>query len=132
MLKDYGLYMVENKLAFLGNETLEYNFYDVNFYGLDMLSLSEFSIMINTEFNGEKLALSLDFDTNILSSMLEQIPQAQADSIMQDIENAQKTNKASVNFTIPFIAKNIEAHIGKLQHGTNESFIPFVITKVEI
>lgn len=130
---DYGLYVMKKGLTTNSNpnETKHY-FYDVYFYGMNMLSLSDFTICLNNQFDGQTFAISFDFDQTILENILGQLPKWHAQSILEDINNAIKVKQSAVNFTDSFIAAAVECHIGMLQTSLHEQFVPFVIDSIKI
>ncbi|RAX57510.1 hypothetical protein CCZ01_05885 [Helicobacter monodelphidis] len=130
MNPDYGLYVLENKLV--SNLTVgKYYFYDMIFYGINILSPTDFTICLNTCIDEQTFAVSLDFDKAILESALSQLPKWHADSIRGHIKDVMSVGQSAVDFTNSFVA-SCECHIGTLQLSVQEAFVPFIIDSIEV
>lgn len=123
---DYGLFAKAN-----------FNTHTHIFYGLKTnhimrVDLNTYSIFTNFTFNSITYALSLDFDIELLQTLLDNIApyfsdKDMADMIIKLLDPAFRHNIIEWNNPIGDI--NCQTSLGEIQKNENESYIPFVVQK---
>jgi hypothetical protein len=121
---DYGLKLFNGG----GGHEIDHFFYNFTLFSLTVLGQGSYSTIVETRYEGEWCALSLDFNQVQLDKILARAPQDITDSIRQEI--ARDPNSArSIDFAGQIVFA-VRARLGQLQVSERESFIPFIATEI--
>jgi hypothetical protein len=121
---DYGL-----KLFTAGvSQEIDQYFYNFTLYSLTVLGVGRYSTMVDVPFDGERCALSLDFNQEHLEQILAKALPHIADFIRQEIFRDPSSPR-----TIDFEGKvifGVRARLGQLQVLEFEHFVPLIAKDV--
>lgn len=130
MLKDYGL-LLYNKTKDSG-EKQEWLFTNIKMRNLARVKPNLYSISSAITVEGEGYFMTLDFDKDILDSILAQLPDYISEQFQQALkgeDNYPMCLDLSQNPGEP-ISITIRVELGELQQGEDEDFISLIVTDV--
>jgi hypothetical protein len=124
VLPDYGLRLLQDGYA----PDFNLYFYSFRIFRLDVLGGGLFSTMVNNLYDGETHALSLDFNREQLDKILEKADPLLVKYILEILNNDPYSPKAiDLDGYLEF---GVKAHLGTLQTGANEQFVPLVVDEI--
>ena len=104
-------------------------YYDVPFGTIDFLGPGQYSMMLETEHTDEVVAASFDFDDDILACLVARLPDDQREAFGKSIVGSQFP--FSTRLPSPVVTAVVECHLGEVQRGAHDSFIPLVVSRIE-
>ena len=105
-----------------------HNYFGVPFTEVDVCGPGLYTVTLNRDHDSERYAMSLDFDDSVLFSLMKALPEHEANAFMGSIRIC--SGPSSLQLPRPITVNQLVAYLGELQHGRDDSFVPFVIAKV--
>ena len=124
---DYGLRLRKDGVG----PQVKHYFYKVPLHGFDVAGIGQFTVCLDVPYAGEIHALSLDFTTEHLVAILSLVPSSVRQDIMSSLHRDPNTPR-SVQFPVPVNCDHICATLGQIQHGPYESYIPLIVSEIEV
>jgi hypothetical protein len=121
---DYGLFLLRQG----GAREVHHFLYDFPLDHITVVGSGQFTTMKNHVFAGIEYAMSLDFDSHILASILRKSPRSVVTCVRGE-RNRDPVSPRSIQLP-QTLALGVEAMLGELQRGLHDEFIPLVIAKV--
>lgn len=121
---DYGLKLISDGIP----QDVALFFYDFRLFSLTVLSLGQYSTMVEFPRDGQRYALSLDFNEEQLTGLL-----AKADPNIASFIRGELAGDPTSPRTIDFdgeIQFGVKARIGKPQLGLSEPFVPLIAVEI--
>ena len=123
-LPDYGLRLLKDGFT----PDLELVLYSFRLFRLYVLGNGLFSTMVDNLYDGETHALSLDFNREQLDKILEKADPLLVKFILETLPEDPFSPKAiDLDGYIEF---GVKAHLGTLQTGAKEQFVPLVVDEI--
>ena len=124
MKPDYGMRLKKGGY----DASLKICFADWHIWDITVLGPGRFSTFGEIDFDGQRLAVSLDFGTEQLSRILANGPSHVRKSVEREIRQDPFSPRT---IDLPDVIRcSIESHLGQEQRGQFESFVPLVVDSV--
>ena len=130
MLKDYGLLLYNQTKGV--EKKPQWVFMDFVVPNIARVKPNLYSVTSKTVVDGEEYAMTIDFDKDILDSMLALLPDyisKQLREVLKGEDNYPLYIDLSKNPGDP-ISMHIRTKLGELQQGEDEDFISMIVTEV--
>lgn len=121
---DYGLFLLSEGYS----RDVALYFYDFPFHYIGVLGLGRFTTTRNLTRGGIEYAVSLDFEAEVLAEILALSPESVVSCVMA-VMKADPAALSRIELPEP-LSVGLEAHLGELQIGDGEKFVPLVIKRV--
>jgi hypothetical protein len=121
---DYGLRLLREGIS----GTVDISFYDFHLFSVTVIGRGQYSTMVETLYEGEIHALSLDFDHAHLARIL-----SKADARLASFLRSELSRDAVSPRSIDLeghVAFGVRARLGDLQTGASEQFVPLVAQEI--
>ena len=104
-------------------------FYNVELVDIDFISPGLHSIMFEFREGDTVYALSFDFDNRIAKDIFAMLSPEHQSQFLASIHGRNFPFRATL--PKPVVLSTVESYLGELQGGAHDSFIPFVIKRVQ-
>ena len=121
---DYGLRLMREGLS----PAADLRFYDFRMFSLSVLGDGQYSTMAEIDYEGERHAVSLDFNHTQLELIL-----ARADNSIAAVLQAELARDSTSPRSIGFpghVTFGVRARLGQLQTVAKEQFVPLVAREI--
>jgi len=121
---DYGLMLVNRGFG----PNVDHLYYNFPLLSLTILGPGRYSTTVEQPFEGQMYALSLDFNEEQLEAILSK---ASTDLrlFLHDAISRDPATPRAIDFT-DSVSFGVRAHLGRVQQGERESFVPLVVQEV--
>jgi hypothetical protein len=103
-------------------------FYDFHLFSISVLGGGNYSTTVNTRYDGQMHALSLDFNQRQLEEILARADLSLAASIRAELsQDAVSIRSIDLNACVTFA---VRARSGRLQTAEKEQFIPLITQEI--
>lgn len=122
--KDYGLKMLEEGYS---NEVL-FNYPNFKIFSITIIGLKQFTTMVDFPYNDEVYALSVDFDDEALIQMMVFSSLFTQEQLIKELQSDPITPR-TIDLVDSF-SVSLSLKLGNIQKNQNETFLPFLIHKI--
>jgi hypothetical protein len=121
---DYGLRLVQDGVASI----TDLFFYDFHLFSLSVLGGGDYSTTVDTSYNGEIYALSLDFNQKQLGQILSKANPSVAAAVRAELSQ-DGLSVRSIDVIEPMTFA-VRARLGGLQTAEKEQFVPLIAQEI--
>lgn len=104
-------------------------FYGVEFVDIDFISPGLHSVMVEFREGDTLYAVSFDFDNRVAKDIFTLLSPKHQTQFLASIHGRNFPFRATL--PTPIALPTVESYLGELQRGAHDSFIPFVIKRVQ-
>jgi hypothetical protein len=121
---DYGLRLLREGIS----GTVDIFFYDFHLYDVTVLGRGQYSTVVQTPYEGQIHALSLDFDHTHLEQILLKADARLASFLRSELSRDPKSPRSiELGDGVGF---GVRARLGKLEIGAREQFVPLLAQEI--